>query len=58
MNIQSVATWIAGLVIAAAAAGHLAGVQSWIWRSEAKVISESRTSTWGSPRFFPQRENK
>ncbi|RYZ91110.1 MAG: hypothetical protein EOP06_07170 [Proteobacteria bacterium] len=52
MNIQSVAAWAAGIAIAAASVGKLDELQRWIWIAEAKVIAESRTSNWGSPRFF------
>lgn len=41
-----------GAVIAFASVGKLEVLQSWIWRAHTKVIYESRTSTWGSPRFF------
>ena len=35
-----------------AVARHLDTFQSWVWRAQAKVIYESRSSSWGSPRFF------
>jgi hypothetical protein len=57
MNFQSVAAWAAGIAIAAATVGKLDDLQRWVWIAEAKVIAESRTSHWGSPRFFkPKRE--
>jgi len=52
MNLDKLFTWITGIVIAFAATGQLDLLQSWIWKAQAKVIYESRTSTWGSPRFF------
>ena len=52
MNLDRLMTWILGIVVAAAAVGQLDRLQKWIWQAEAKVIYESRTSTWGSPRFF------
>lgn len=54
MNLDKLFTWIAGVVIAFAVTGQLDLLQSWIWKAQAKVIYESRTSTWGSPRFFPK----
>ena len=54
MNLDKLFTWIAGVVIAFALSGKLNVLQTWIWRAQAKVIYESRTSTWGSPRFFPE----
>lgn len=54
MNLDKLLTWIAGIVIAFAVTGQLDLLQSWIWKAQAKAIYESRTSTWGSPRFFPE----
>lgn len=52
MNLDKLFSWIVGIVIASAAVGHLDDLQNWVWRAQAKVIYESRTSTWGSPRFL------
>ncbi len=52
MNLEKMVVWITAIVIAFATAGKLDVLQNWIWRAQAKVIYESRTSTWGSPRFF------
>ena len=52
MNLEKLFTWVTAVVIAFAATGRLDVLQNWIWRAQAKVIYESRTSTWGSPRFF------
>lgn len=52
MNLDKLFTWIVGVVIAFAMTGNLDTLQRWILRAQAKVIYESRTSTWGSPRFF------
>ena len=56
MNLEKLMTWIVGIVIAFSAAGKLDILQTWIWKAQAKVIYESRSSNWGSPRFF-QRSN-
>ena len=53
MNFDKVLTWIVGIVLAAVATGQLPKLQLMIWKAQAQVIQESRTSTWGSPRFFP-----
>lgn len=61
MSLNRMFSWITGIVIAAAISGNLDSLQKWIWTSQAKTIAASRTSTWGSPRFFPARrfiENK
>ncbi len=52
MNLDKMFVWITAVVIALAAAGRLDVLQNWIWRAQAKVIPESRTSTWRSPRFL------
>ncbi len=52
MNLDKLFTWIISIIIAFAATGRLDVLQAWIWRAQAKVIYESRTSTWGSPRIF------
>ena len=52
MNLDKLFSWIAGVVIACAAVGQFDALQNWVMRAQAKVIYESRTSNWGSPRFF------
>jgi hypothetical protein len=54
MNLDKLFAWVVGLVLVFAASGQLDILQNWIWRAQAKVIYESRTETWGSPRFFPK----
>lgn len=54
MNFDKLATWAMGIVIAAALSGQLDRLQLIIWKAQAKVLYESRSSTWGSPRFFQQ----
>ena len=53
MNFDKLYVWALGLVIAFAAVGQLDVLQSWVWRAQARILYESRTATWGSPRFFP-----
>jgi hypothetical protein len=55
MNLDKLFAWVIGVVIVFVAAGHLDVLQNWIWRAQAKVIYESRTSAWGNPRFFPNK---
>lgn len=52
MNLDKLFAWITGIVVAFALTGQLDLLQHWIWRAQAKVIHESRASTWGSPRFW------
>jgi hypothetical protein len=52
MNFDNLIVWVTGIVIAFAAAGRLETLQTWIWTAQARVLVASRTSTWGSPKFF------
>ena len=52
MNLDKFFSCIVGIVIASAAFGELDALQNWVMRAQAKVIYESRSSNWGSPRFF------
>ena len=52
MNLDRLFVWIIAVVITFAAAGRLDILQNWVWKAQAKVIYKSRSSSWGSPRFF------
>lgn len=52
MSFDKLFTWIVGAVVAVVVVGKLPQLQLWIWRSQLQLIRESRTETWGSPRFF------
>lgn len=52
MNLDKLFAWVVGVVIAFAATGQLDVLLVWVWRTQAKIIYQSRISTWGSPRFF------
>jgi len=58
MNFDKLYAWALAVVIAFAAAGRLDELQAWIWKAQARVLFESRTATWGSPRIFPDRHPK
>ena len=55
MNLEKLFVWIIGVVAACAISGNLNVLQIWIIREQAKLIYESRTETWGSPRFIKQK---
>ncbi len=55
MNLDKLITIAAGVVLALSLTVNLDKIQTLIWRAQAKLIYESRTETWGSPRFFPDR---
>ncbi len=52
MNLDKLISIAATVVIGAAAIGRLDALQRWIWIAQAKVVYESRSSNWGSPKFF------
>lgn len=58
MNLDKMFVWITAIVLAFAAAGRLNVLQNWIWQAQARVVYESRTSTWGSPRFFKNKYHR
>jgi hypothetical protein len=55
MNLDRLIEWAVGIVLVFALTGHIDDLQRWIWRAQAKVIYESRSSNWGSPNFWPKR---
>jgi hypothetical protein len=52
MNFDNLIKSATAIVLAAAMTGHLGDLQLWVWKAQAKLLYESRTSTWGSPHFF------
>lgn len=52
MNLDKLFAWIVWVVLVFAASGQLDLLQAWVWQAQAKIIYDSRSSTWGSPRFF------
>jgi len=56
MNLDKLFVCAASIVLLFASIGKFGELQAWIWRSQAKIIYESRTETWGSPRFWPARK--
>ena len=58
MNLDKLFALVIAVAFAFATAGQLDVLQNWIWRAQAKLIYESRTETWGSPRFFPIKDKQ
>lgn len=58
MNLDKLFAWIVGIVIAYSVAGKIDVFQAWVWKAQAKIIYESRSTSWGSPRFFKQTDKK
>ena len=55
MGFDKIGQFAVTVVIAAAIAGHLDSLNRWVQVATAKLVWESRTSTWGSPIFFPEK---
>lgn len=53
MNLDKLLAWSTSIILGFAAVGQLDTLQMSIWKAQAHVLYASRTSTWGSPRFFP-----
>lgn len=58
MNLDKLTDFAIGIVIAAALSGNLPTFTKWVQIQTAKVLWESRSSTWGSPLFFEKSKNK
>lgn len=52
MNLDKLMAWVVAVVLVFASTGNIDTFQKWVWKAQAKVICESRSSSWGSPRFF------
>lgn len=57
MNLDKLFEWIIVIVLTCAATGNLDNLTAWIHRSQAKLIHESRASSWGSPSIFSRSHN-
>lgn len=56
MNLSNLIFWGATIITGLAGAYNIDGIQKAIWKVQSKLIYESRTETWGSPRFFRREE--
>lgn len=52
MNLDKLFEWIIIVVIGFAVTGNLDKLTYWVYQAQAKVIFESRASTWGNPSIF------
>ncbi|NUN06797.1 MAG: hypothetical protein HUU57_13670 [Bdellovibrio sp.] len=52
MNLTSLIFWSLTLVTGLAATYNIEVIQMAILKAQAEIVYESRTATWGSPRFF------
>ncbi len=58
MSLDKISSFAITVVIMAAMAGNLDRLNHWVQVATAKVLWESRTSAWGSPRFWPEQKTK
>lgn len=57
MNLDKLTSFAVSVVLAATLAGNLDRLQRLVMVAQAKLLYESRTSTWGSPYFFKTTNN-
>lgn len=58
MGFDKIGQIAATIVVAAALAGNLDKFNHWVQVATAKIVWESRSSTWGSPKFWPEEKIK
>lgn len=60
MNLTNLIFWSASVITALAGVHNIDSIQRAIWKAQARIIYESRTETWGSPKFLrnEQRQSK
>mgnify|MGYP001595368708 FL=1 len=56
MRLDRIFEFALSVVIAAYLAGTLPEFNSWVLIQTAKLLSESRSSDWGSPHFWPEQK--
>jgi hypothetical protein len=52
MNLTNLIFWSASVITALVGVHNIDSIQRAIWKAQARIIYESRTETWGSPRFL------
>lgn len=52
MNLSNLIFWSAGMISTWAGIYHIDDIHHVILKAQAKIIYESRTETWGSPKFL------
>ena len=52
MNLGNLIFWSASIITALAGVHNIDSIQRAIWKAQARIIYESRTETWGSPKFL------
>ncbi|QDK44647.1 hypothetical protein DOM22_05465 [Bdellovibrio sp. ZAP7] len=52
MNLTNLILWSAGFITALAGVQNIDTIQRGILKAQARLVYESRTETWGSPKFL------
>lgn len=58
MNLSNLIKWCTGIVLGLAAVRNIDDIQRNVLKAQAILLYESRTETWGSPRFLQTLERK
>lgn len=52
MSLTNLIFWSASVITALAGVHNIDSIQRTIWKAQARIIYESRTEMWGSPKFL------
>lgn len=52
MNFTNLVLWSASIITALSGAYNIDSIQRGVLKAQAKLVYESRTETWGSPKFL------
>jgi hypothetical protein len=52
MSLTNLIFWSASIITALAGVHNIYSIQRTIWKAQARIVYESRTETWGSPKFL------
>lgn len=52
MNLTNLILWAASIITVLAGVQNIDTIQQGILKAQARLVYESRTETWGSPKFF------
>jgi len=58
LNFDKLTDFVITIVLTAALAGNLDSLTKWVNVATAKLVYESRSETWGSPRVWREQDNK
>ena len=52
MNLSNLIFWAVVMITGLLGTYNINSLQKAIWRAQAQLVYESRTATWGSPKFL------